>query len=72
MGESAIVVHELRKRFGAKQAVAGIDLEIAAGSFAGLVGPKGAGKTLQRAFIDLVGSRAGEGEGLSWLGSSSN
>ena len=30
------------------------------------------GKTLQRAFIDLVGSRAGEGEGLSWLGSSSN
>ena len=30
------------------------------------------GKTLQRAFIDLVGPRAGGEEGLSWLGSSSN
>ena len=29
------------------------------------------GKTLQRAFIDLVGSKASE-EGLSWLGSSSS
>ena len=35
----------LRKSFGAKEAVAGIDLEIAAGSLAGLVGPNGAGKT---------------------------
>jgi ABC-2 type transport system ATP-binding protein len=45
MGEPAIAVHALRKSFGAKEAVAGIDLEIAAGSFAGLVGPNGAGKT---------------------------
>ena len=45
MGEPAIAVHGLRKRFGAKEAVAGIDQEIAAGSFAGLVGPNGAGKT---------------------------
>ena len=30
------------------------------------------GKTLQQAFIDLVGSHAGEGEELSWLGSSSS
>jgi ABC-2 type transport system ATP-binding protein len=43
--DPAISVHGLRKSFGAKQAVAGIDLEIAAGSFAGLVGPNGAGKT---------------------------
>jgi len=41
----AIKVLGLRKSFGAKEAVAGIDLEIAAGSFAGLVGPNGAGKT---------------------------
>jgi ABC-2 type transport system ATP-binding protein len=41
----AIAVHRLHKRFGEKEAVAGIDLEIAAGSFAGLVGPNGAGKT---------------------------
>ena len=45
MAEPAIVVRGLRKTFGAKEAVAGVDLEIAAGSFAGLVGPNGAGKT---------------------------
>src|SRR6201982_1398000 len=41
----AIAVRGLRKSFGAKEAVAGIDLEIAHGSLAGLVGPNGAGKT---------------------------
>ena len=30
------------------------------------------GKTLQQAFIDLVGPRAHDEEGLSWLGSSSS
>ena len=45
MGEIAIEVRGLRKSFGTKVAVAGIDLEIAAGSLAGLVGPNGAGKT---------------------------
>jgi ABC-2 type transport system ATP-binding protein len=30
------------------------------------------GKTLQRAFIDLVGAKASGEEGLSWLGSSSS
>jgi ABC-2 type transport system ATP-binding protein len=45
MSEAAIAVTELRKSFGPKEAVAGIDLEIAAGSLAGLVGPNGAGKT---------------------------
>jgi ABC-2 type transport system ATP-binding protein len=45
MGESAIEVRGLRKSFGPKEAVAGIDLQIAAGSLAGLVGPNGAGKT---------------------------
>src|SRR5258708_6463510 len=45
MSESAIEVRGLRKSFGAKEAVAGIDLDIAAGSLAGLVGPNGAGKT---------------------------
>ncbi len=44
-GGPAIKVLGLRKSFGEKEAVAGIDLEIAAGSFAGLVGPNGAGKT---------------------------
>jgi ABC-2 type transport system ATP-binding protein len=45
VGEPAIAVRGLRKSFGPKEAVAGIDLEIAAGSLAGLVGPNGAGKT---------------------------
>ena len=45
MGELAIEVRGLRKSFGDKKAVAGIDLDIAAGSLAGLVGPNGAGKT---------------------------
>jgi len=45
MGEPAIEVRGLRKSFGKKEAVAGIDLRIAAGSLAGLVGPNGAGKT---------------------------
>jgi ABC-2 type transport system ATP-binding protein len=42
---SAIMVRGLRKTFGDKTAVDGIDLDIAAGSLAGLVGPNGAGKT---------------------------
>jgi ABC-2 type transport system ATP-binding protein len=42
---TAVAVHGLRKSFGKKEAVAGIDLEIAAGSLTGLVGPNGAGKT---------------------------
>jgi ABC-2 type transport system ATP-binding protein len=44
-GGAAVVVRGLRKKFGAKEAVAGIDLEVAAGSLAGLVVPNGAGKT---------------------------
>ena len=45
MGEPAIAVTGLRRSFGPKEAVAGIDLDIAVGSLAGLVGPNGAGKT---------------------------
>ena len=43
--EPAIAVRGLRKSFGAKEAVAGINLDIAHGSLSGLVGPNGAGKT---------------------------
>src|SRR6266536_2444321 len=41
----ALSVRGLRKAFGAKLAVAGIDLDIPHGCFFGLVGPNGAGKT---------------------------
>lgn len=43
--ERAVVLRGLVKRFGATLAVAGIDLDIPAGSFYGVVGPNGAGKT---------------------------
>jgi ABC-2 type transport system ATP-binding protein len=43
--EVALRLTGLVKRFGDKVAVAGIDLEITAGSFFGIVGPNGAGKT---------------------------
>jgi ABC-2 type transport system ATP-binding protein len=42
---AAIEVHGLVKRYGALQALAGIDLEIPCGEFFGLLGPNGAGKT---------------------------
>src|ERR1041385_8037392 len=42
---SAVSVQGLWKRFGQQVAVAGIDLELPAGKFIGLVGPNGAGKT---------------------------
>ncbi|MGW4039118.1 ABC transporter ATP-binding protein [Streptomyces sp. NPDC004778] len=41
----AVRVQGLWKRFGEQVAVAGIDLELPAGKFIGLVGPNGAGKT---------------------------
>ncbi|WP_026532817.1 ABC transporter ATP-binding protein [Arthrobacter sp. H41] len=41
----ALSIRGLAKRFGSKIAVNGIDLDVPAGSFYGLVGPNGAGKT---------------------------
>ncbi len=41
----ALRLRGLWRRFGAKIAVAGIDLDVPTGSFYGLVGPNGAGKT---------------------------
>ena len=41
----AIEAEGLTKRLGATQALAGIDLSVAAGGILGLLGPNGAGKT---------------------------
>jgi ABC-2 type transport system ATP-binding protein len=43
--EWAILVEGLVKRFGAVQALAGVDLRVPAGTVLGLLGPNGAGKT---------------------------
>jgi len=42
---AALTLRGLHKRFDTKVAVAGIDLDVPAGSFYGLLGPNGAGKT---------------------------
>ncbi len=42
---TAVSIHNLWKRFGQQAAVAGLTLDLPAGSFIGLVGPNGAGKT---------------------------
>lgn len=42
---AAIEIRGIRKRFGALEALAGIDVEVPRGEFFGLLGPNGAGKT---------------------------
>ncbi len=43
--DAAVTVEGLTKRFGATQALDGVDLEVAEGTVLGLLGPNGAGKT---------------------------
>jgi ABC-2 type transport system ATP-binding protein len=45
MVENAIVVQDLRKRFGEVTALDGVDFEVERGTVFGLLGPNGAGKT---------------------------
>jgi ABC-2 type transport system ATP-binding protein len=44
-GAPAVLAEGLRKKFGAKQALDGIDLRVEPGTVFGLLGPNGAGKT---------------------------
>jgi ABC-2 type transport system ATP-binding protein len=65
-----IRLRNLRKRFGARHALAGIDLELGGAQLVGVVGPDGAGKTtLLRALAGLLEVEADEarvlGHGLS-------
>jgi ABC-2 type transport system ATP-binding protein len=58
---SALVVAALRKSYGARDALRGVDLELAPGELFGLLGPNGAGKsTLVKIACGLVHATGGE------------
>jgi ABC-2 type transport system ATP-binding protein len=59
-GAPAIHVHGLQRRFGARTALAGVDLVVRPGEIHALLGPNGAGKTtLLRTLAGLVDPTAG-------------
>jgi ABC-2 type transport system ATP-binding protein len=57
----ALAVRSLRKRYGAKEALRGVDLDVDEGELVGLLGPNGAGKsTLVKIACGLVRPTGGE------------
>jgi ABC-2 type transport system ATP-binding protein len=57
----AIEIRKVEKRYGALQALAGVDLEVAQGEFLGLLGPNGAGKTTLISIVaGLIRATSGE------------
>ncbi|HEV3197490.1 MAG TPA: ABC transporter ATP-binding protein [Bryobacteraceae bacterium] len=60
MSPPAILVRDLRKLYGLKAAVDGVDLEVPCGSFFGFLGPNGAGKsTTIRMLTGLIPADSG-------------
>ena len=67
MSSPAILVRDLRKYYGYKAAVDGVDLEVPRGSFFGFLGPNGAGKsTTIRILTGLIPSDGGTVEILGF------
>ncbi len=63
MADHAIVAEGLRKRYGDKKALNGLDLTVRAGTVHGVLGPNGAGKTTAvRALATLLRYDAGRAE----------
>lgn len=54
--DSAVVVHDLTKRYGQNVAVAGVSFEVNRGEIFGLLGPNGAGKTTTVEILETVRS----------------
>jgi ABC-2 type transport system ATP-binding protein len=67
MPEHAIVARDLKKFYGLKAAVDGVDLEVPRGSFFGFLGPNGAGKsTTIRMLTGLIPADSGSIEILGY------
>ena len=67
MSTPAILVRELKKFYGSKAAVDGVDLEVPRGSFFGFLGPNGAGKsTTIRMLTGLIPADSGSIEILGF------
>jgi heme exporter protein A len=60
----AVRTRALSKRYGARVALAPLDLEVAAGEFLALVGPNGAGKST---LLLLLAALARPSDGQAWL-----
>jgi Cu-processing system ATP-binding protein len=59
---SRVSVHGLRKRFGRREVLRGLELELAPGRITAVVGPNAAGKTtLIKSILGLVRRRPGDG-----------
>ncbi|WP_189056655.1 ABC transporter ATP-binding protein [Longimycelium tulufanense] len=61
---TAIIVHELRKRYGNHQAVDGVSFTVAEGEFFGILGPNGAGKTTT---LEIIEGLREPDSGSVWL-----
>jgi ABC-2 type transport system ATP-binding protein len=67
MPPAAILTHDLKKFYGAKPAVDGLELEVPRGSFFGFLGPNGAGKsTTIRMLTGLIPADSGSIEILGF------
>jgi ABC-2 type transport system ATP-binding protein len=64
-GPHAVVTHDLAKRYGAEEALRGVDLQVPEGAVYVLIGPNGAGKTTTlKILLDLVRASGGSAEVL--------